>query len=361
MKYWDCAYVTGKGEMGMAIWLFFDIAAAFILDLIFGDPHWLPHPVRFIGWLINKTENGLRNCINKGAGRTLADNVNKSENELRKSKRRAGIALTIIVTGVTFFTVFIILKTAMLISPILFHIVNIYFIYSSIATKCLAVEAKKVYKELINNDIEGARKSLAMLVGRETANLSHKEIVRGVVETTAENTVDGVISPLFYAVLGSLFGLGAPVVYAFKAISTLDSMVGYMNEKYIDLGRFSAKTDDAANYIPARLSGLLLPLSAALCGMSGYRSFKIMLRDRRNHKSPNCAYPEAAVAGALGVMIGGNNIYFGKVVEKPTIGDAHRELEPVDIERTIRLMYCSAVLTLMFSALIYTAGYYYFK
>lgn len=345
----------------MATWLLIDIAAAFILDLIFGDPHWLPHPVRFIGWLINKTENGLRNHINNGTDGVLADNTDRSVSELRKSKRRAGVALTIIVAGVTFVIVFIILKAAMLVSPILFHILNIYFIYSSIATKCLAVESKKVYKELINNDIEGARKSLAMLVGRDTENLSHKEIVRGVVETTAENTVDGVISPLFYAVLGSLFGLGAPVVYAFKAISTLDSMVGYMNEKYIDLGRFSAKTDDVANYIPARLSGLLLPLSAALCGLNGYQSFKIMLRDRRNHKSPNCAYPEAAVAGALGVMMGGNNVYFGKVVEKPTIGDAHRDLEPLDIKRTIRLMYCSAVLALTLSAFIYTVGYYYFK
>jgi adenosylcobinamide-phosphate synthase len=144
MKYWDCAYVTGKGEMGMAIWLFFDIAAAFILDLIFGDPHWLPHPVRFIGWLINKTENGLRNCINKGAGRALADNVNKSENELRKSKRRAGIALTIIVTGVTFFTVFIILKTAMLISPILFHIV-IYILFTHQLQQSVLLLRQKKY------------------------------------------------------------------------------------------------------------------------------------------------------------------------------------------------------------------------
>ncbi|KNY27996.1 adenosylcobinamide-phosphate synthase CbiB [Pseudobacteroides cellulosolvens] len=343
----------------MAIWLLLDIVAAFVLDLFFGDPHWLPHPVRFIGLLINKTEKGLRNYINRGTEGDSFASVTCTEDELRKSKRLAGIFLTIIVVGTTFFTVLIILKLAMLISPILFHIVNIYIIYSSIATKCLAVEAKKVYRELINNDIERARKSLAMLVGRDTQSLSRKETVRGVVETTAENTVDGVISPLFYAVLGSLFGLGAPLAYAFKAISTLDSMVGYMNEKYIDMGRFSAKADDAANYIPARISGLLLPLSAAICGMNGAQSFKIMLRDRRNHKSPNCAYPEAAVAGALGVMMGGNNVYFGKVVEKPTIGDAYRDFEALDIKRTIRLMYCSAILALKLFALIYTVVHCY--
>ncbi|HEY9063049.1 MAG TPA: adenosylcobinamide-phosphate synthase CbiB [Pseudobacteroides sp.] len=336
----------------MAVWLLLDVIAAFILDIFFGDPHWMPHPVRFIGWLISKTEKVLRSRINKGSLRGEAS-ILQNEEMLRKSKRRAGLVLALVVVGVTFLTVFIILKISMLISPILFHIVNIYFIYSSIATRCLAVEAYKVYGKLAENDTEGARKSLAMLVGRDIQGLSQKEIIRGVVETTAENTVDGVISPLFYAVLGSIFGLGAPLVYAFKAVSTLDSMVGYMNEKYIDFGRFSAKADDVANYIPARLSGLLLPISAMLCGMNGTQSFKIMLRDRRNHKSPNCAYPESAVAGALGVMLGGNNVYFGNVVEKPTIGDMGKELEAVDIRRTVRLMYCASFLTLALGILTY--------
>jgi len=332
----------------MELWLLLDVIAAFILDIFFGDPHWMPHPVRFIGWLINKTEKVLMNYINKETG----------EYKLRRSKRRSGIFLTLFVVGVTFLTVFTILRIAIFVSPVLFHILNIYFIYTSFAARCLAVETQKVYNELIRNDIEKARKSLAMLVGRDTNDLSAKDIVRGAVETTAENTVDGVISPLFFAVLGSLVGLGAPLVYGFKAISTLDSMVGYMNEKYIDFGMFSAKADDAANYIPARLSGFLLPLSAALCGMNGSQSFKTMLRDRRNHKSPNCAYPEAAVAGALGVMLGGNNVYFGKVVEKPTIGDAHRDLEPMDIKRTVKLMYCSAALSLMLLSSIYMVVLY---
>jgi adenosylcobinamide-phosphate synthase len=248
----------------MELWLLLDVIAAFILDIFFGDPHWMPHPVRFIGWLINKTEKVLMNYINKETG----------EYKLRRSKRRSGIFLTLFVVGVTFLTVFTILRIAIFVSPVLFHILNIYFIYTSFAARCLAVETQKVYNELIRNDIEKARKSLAMLVGRDTNDLSAKDIVRGAVETTAENTVDGVISPLFFAVLGSLVGLGAPLVYGFKAISTLDSMVGYMNEKYIDFGMFSAKADDAANYIPARLSGFLLPLSAALCGMNGSQSFK---------------------------------------------------------------------------------------
>ncbi|HEX9058653.1 MAG TPA: adenosylcobinamide-phosphate synthase CbiB, partial [Clostridia bacterium] len=261
-------------------------------------------------------------------------------------------ALMLIVTASTSIIVLMLQYLASLIHPFSFHIVNIYFIYSALASKCLADEAKKVYEVLKTGDIVKSRESLSMLVGRETSNLSENEIIRGVVETTAENTVDGVISPLFYAIIGSLFGIGAPLVYAFKAVSTLDSMVGYMNDRYINLGMVSAKTDDAANYIPARLSGILIPLGSWICGMGFSNSFSIMLRDRRNHKSPNCAYSEAAVAGALGIMIGGTNIYFGRAVEKPTIGDASRDINVEDIPKTIRLMYVSAVLTLIFGLAI---------
>jgi adenosylcobinamide-phosphate synthase len=318
----------------LAIYLLIDVGIAYLIDLIVGDPYSLPHPVRFIGWLIKRTEGTLRKAIGESRNRQSAE-------------RRAGIILLLVVVAVTSVLVFLILKFAALIHPVAFHLVNIYFIYSALATKCLGDEAKKVYKVVKTGDIPGARKQLAMLVGRETDNLNEEEIVRGVVETTAENTVDGIISPLFYAVIGSLFGIGAPLVYAFKAISTLDSMVGYMNDKYINLGRASAKTDDAANYIPARLSGVLIPLSALLSGMNFSKSFSIMMRDRRNHKSPNCAYPEAAVAGALGIRIGGTNIYFGRAVEKPTIGDPDREIKADDIKKTIMLMYVSSLLTLL--------------
>lgn len=323
--------------------LLLDVFIAFILDLLFGDPYWFPHPVRFIGWLIKRTENFLRHRIERNPP---AD----TEAKVRK-ERATGVFLMLFVVLATFMLVFIILKIAYLINPVFFHIINIYFIYSSLAVKCLADEAKKVYGKLRNGDIDESRKQLAMLVGRQTDGLSEKEIIRGVVETTAENTVDGIISPLIYAFIGSFFGLGAPLVYAFKAISTLDSMVGYMNEKYINLGRASAKTDDAANYIPARLSGVLIPLAALVCGKNLSGSFRIMLRDRRNHKSPNCAYPEAAVAGALGIRIGGTNIYFGQAVEKPTIGDESKELDKEDIIDTIRLMYAAAALTVLIGGL----------
>lgn len=325
-------------------YLLLDVLAAFILDLLFGDPYWFPHPVRFIGWLIKNTEKGLR--------RIVAFVVDRGARDRGRAERIAGAFLMLIVTGMVFLLVFGILKAAMLVHPVLFHLLNIYILYSSLAARCLADEAKKVHACLVGGSLDDSRKQLAMLVGRQTEHLEEKEIIRGVVETTAENTVDGVVSPLLYALLGSFFGLGAPLVYAFKAISTLDSMVGYMNDKYINFGRVSAKTDDAANYLPARLTGLLIPMAARLCGLNFRDSFRIMLRDRRNHKSPNCAYPEAAVAGALGVQLGGANVYFGRIMEKPTIGDVKRELVAGDIAKTIRIMYATAWLTVILGAFV---------
>lgn len=321
--------------------LLLDILIAYILDLLIGDPYWMPHPVSFIGNTIKRLERVLRRYTDCKA------------TELKEaSERRAGLILALSTIMITFLTVFGIILLAEMVSPILFHIFNIYFIYSALAARCLALESNKVLKALKHRDIIKARKSLSMLVGRETENLNFQEVIRGTVETVAENTVDGVISPLIYAFIGSVFSLGAPVVYAFKAISTLDSMVGYMNEKYINFGRVSARIDDAANYIPARLSGLLIPFGAMLCGKSFLKSFSVMLRDRRNHKSPNCAYPEAAVAGALGVQLGGNNIYFGKVVEKPTIGDTNKKLDANDISDTIKIMYAASFITLILGVII---------
>lgn len=321
-----------------------DVIFAYILDLLIGDPYWIPHPVRFIGWLISGTEKVLRKLITDGK---------KLNPEIKARRERiAGIILALFVVSVVFSVVYIVLLVAKIISSLLFHVINIYFIYSALATKCLVDEALKVYNVLLKGDLVEARRGLSMLVGRQTEKLSEDEVIRGVVETTAENTVDGVISPLIYAIIGSLFGIGGPLVYAFKAVSTLDSMVGYMNEKYVNFGRASAKLDDAANFLPARLAGFIIPFGAFLCGKSFTRSFLIMMRDRRNHKSPNSAYPEAAVAGALGVMIGGNNVYFGKVVEKPTIGDPVKKLEAVDILDTIRIVYASSLVTLFVLGII---------
>ncbi len=238
------------------------------------------------------------------------------------------------------------------VKPILFYVFNIYFIYTALAARCLGDESLKVYRILKSGDLDAARRQLAMLVGRQTENLNEKEIIRGAVETTAENTVDGIISPMVYAVLGSFFALGAPFAYAFKAINTLDSMVGYTNDKYINFGWASAKLDDLANFIPARISGLIIPIAALLCGKSFVKSFRIMRRDRRNHKSPNSAYPETAFAGALGIRLGGSSIYFGKVVVKPTIGDPDKELELKDISNAVRLMHTASLITLAGTVLL---------
>jgi adenosylcobinamide-phosphate synthase len=337
--------------------LILDVVLAYIIDLFCGDPAWLPHPVRFIGWLIQRTEKRLRQIVNWWANKAVQ---RSAAFDSAQAERLAGIILTVIVVALTFFLVYAIILIASWFHPVLFHMLNIYFIYSALATKCLAIEAKKVYTALIQNDIRAARKKLAGLVGRETEQLEPEEVIRGAVETTAENTVDGVVSPLVYALFGSLFGLGAPLVYAFKAISTLDSMVGYMNEPYLNFGRFSAKLDDAANYLPARLTAVLIAVSTLFCGNNFLRSLKIMWRDRRNHKSPNCAYPEAAVAGALGVRIGGTNIYCGTVEEKPVIGDPTKPLAAADIHATIRLMYVTSLLALFIGVgaiLLFTAWF----
>ena len=320
----------------LATYLLIDVLIAYIIDLIAGDPYWLPHPVRFIGRFVKKCESFLRRFTSK----TSKENVARSE-------RIAGVILMIAVVSATFLIVFAILRIAGLLHTLLFHIINIYFIYTSLATKCLANEANKVYSALAAGDLHEARKCLSMLVGRQTEHLNHEEVARGVIETTAENTVDGIISPLIFAIAGSFFGLGAPFVYAFKAISTLDSMVGYMNEQYIHFGRASAKTDDVVNFLPARLSGILIPMGAYICKFNFYKSFAIMVRDRRNHKSPNSAYPEAAFAGALGIKIGGTNVYFGQAVEKPAIGDADKEISAEDIPKAIKLMYAASAITLI--------------
>ncbi|MGE5529336.1 MAG: adenosylcobinamide-phosphate synthase CbiB [Patescibacteria group bacterium] len=310
------------------------ILAAYLLDLAVGDPPRWPHPVRLIGWAIARTERILRALIG-------------SETRGRERKEEvAGLVLVAFIVSLAFGLVFLILAAARQVHPVAFHLLNIYFLYSALACRCLADEARKVYHALQRHALGEARVLAGMLVGRDTQNLEEKEIIRAVVETTAENTVDGVIAPLFYIFLGSLCGLAAPLVYVYKAANTLDSMVGYMNERYRHLGRAAAKLDDVLNYLPARLSGVLIPLAAFCRGKGFRRSFQTMLRDRRKHASPNSAYPEAAVAGALGVRLGGTNIYFGRPVEKPTIGEALKELEPRDIPDTAGIMFTASLLAL---------------
>ena len=230
-----------------------------------------------------------------------------------------------------------------------YFIVNTILIYTTLATKCLKDESVKIYKVLKTGDLEKSRIQLSYIVGRDTTNLNEKEIVRATVETVAENTVDGIIAPLFYGFIG-----GAPLAMAYKAVNTLDSTVGYKNDKYYYLGFASAKIDDIANYIPARLGVILLSLGSLFAGFNFKDALKIGIRDRKNHKSPNCAFSEGAVAGALGIQLGGTNVYFGKEVYKPTIGDKTREIEIEDIVRTNKIMYSSSII----SIIIFTVAYY---
>ena len=223
--------------------------------------------------------------------------------------------------------------------------------WMGLSAKCLAQEAVGVEKAL-GRGIEAGRRQVARIVGRDTAALSEREVVCATIETVAENTTDGIISPMVYGLLG-----GPVFMWAFKASSTLDSMVGYLDEKYRDIGWSSAKLDDVWNYLPARLTGCLLSLGAALCGLDGKSAFRIMRRDHRNHKSPNCAWSEAAAAGALHVQLGGTHLYFGKPVAKPTIGDDLRAPKREDIRATVRMMYAASGLMLALQTiLVWAAG-----
>ncbi|KOA19766.1 cobalamin biosynthesis protein CbiB [Clostridium homopropionicum DSM 5847] len=298
-----------------------DVIAAVIIDLILGDPYWLPHPIIFIGKLIKIIENKMR--------ATAKNN---------KQLKYLGGIMVLIVVLICFLLPAIILYFTWSVKP-LFHVVNIMLLWTTIAAKSLKEESMKVYFALEKKDIALARKFTSYIVGRETQNLDEKQLIRATVETVAENTSDGVIAPLFYGFIG-----GAPLAMMYKGINTMDSMVGYLNELYTYFGFFSAKTDDVFNFIPARITGFFMCMTALFMKASCYNSLKIMIRDRNNHKSPNCAYPEAAVAAILKVQLGGNNIYFGEVVEKPTIGDKTRELQREDIVSSNKIMFLTEFL-----------------
>jgi len=302
----------------------YDIVAAVILDWVIGDPYWFPHPIKFIGKLIKLLEGFGRKHI-----------------KTNKAMKVYGGLVVLVVALISFIIPFIILRFFKNI-PIVFHIINILIIWTTLAARCLDVEARKVYTSLNEEGIEEARIRLSYIVGRDTSKLSQGEIIRADVETVAENTSDGVIAPLLFAIVG-----GAPLAMLYKAINTMDSMLGYMNEKYRFIGFFPAKVDDVFNFIPARITGVLISLVAPIKGGNIFKSLRIMLRDRKNHKSPNCAYPEAAVAGALKIQLGGTNVYFGQALIKPTIGDKIKELSKQDIIATIQLMYASEVLLLV--------------
>ncbi|SCC24737.1 adenosylcobinamide-phosphate synthase CbiB [Kosakonia oryziphila] len=306
---------------------------AFLLDRLLGDPpHW-PHPVRWIGALINLVQSTVRR-------------VCRSDTALRIG----GGVMWLLVVGITWGVAWGVLALAQTINPWFGWCVEVWMIYTLLATRCLADMAREVEQALRFGSLAESREKLSWIVGRDTAQLQPPQITRAVVETVAENTVDGVIAPLFFLLLG-----GAPLAMAYKAVNTLDSMVGYKHEKYRAIGMVSARLDDVANFIPARLSWLLLSTAAWLAGDHAGNALRIGFRDRRNHSSPNCAWPEGTVAGALGVRLGGPNDYFGQRVEKPWIGDELRAITPDDIPRTIRMMWFAATLALVLFALIHLA------
>ena len=295
----------------------------FLLDLLVGDPHWLPHPIRLIGGLIAKCSKWNRVELKKGA------------------QFWRGVAMTILVVCLTAVVAAAILVAEYWLHPFAGCIMEGIMTYQIIATKCLKVESMKVYEALKKDDLEGARYAVSMIVGRDTQVLDATGVAKAAVETVAENTSDGVIAPLIY------LAIGGPILgFMYKAINTMDSMVGYKNDKYMYFGRCAAKLDDVVNYIPARISALLMIAVSFLPGKAydGKGAWRIWRRDRRKHASPNSAQTEAVCAGSLGVQLAGDASYFGKIVKKPTIGDALRPVEYEDIKRANGLLYRTAIL-----------------
>lgn len=299
---------------------------AILLDLILGDPHWMPHPVRWMGAMIAGLENMLRDLLPKTPG----------------GERLGGILMALLVGGAFCGGSALLLWALALISPWLAWGVEVWLTYQLLAARALERESMAVYPCLVSGDLPAARTAVSRIVGRDTQSLDEAGVAKAAVETVAENTCDGVVAPLIFLWLG-----GLPLGMLYKAVSTMDSMVGYRNARYQFFGWAGARLDDLFNLIPARLAGLSMCLAAAvLPGYSGRGALRVFLRDRKQHKSPNSAHTEAACAGALGIQLAGDASYGGKLVKKPTLGDQLRPVEPQDIPRACRLMYADALVVL---------------
>ena len=311
----------------------------FLADMLLGDPHWMPHPVRLMGTLIAKLEKRLLgSCTERDAAK----------------ERKKGIALVVLIVTMTVTAAAAILTGAYCCHPYLGVLVELVMTYQVLAAKCLKVESMKVYACLQSKDLESARKAVSMIVGRDTDVLDEEGVARAAIETVAENTSDGVIAPMLYNALG-----GPVLGFGYKAINTMDSMVGYKNEKYMYFGRVAAKLDDLVNFIPSRISAYLMIGAAFLGGrdFSGKDAYRIYKRDNRRHASPNSAQTESVCAGALGVRLAGDASYFGKLVRKPYIGDALRKVEYEDIRRANRLLYLTAWMCECMCVLVMAAIY----
>ena len=302
----------------MTVWA---VVGGFVLDALFGDPAWLPHPVVFMGKAIARLEGFLRPRLPKTP----------------KGEVLGGAIVAFCLPVGTLLFAGAVCRGAARLHPLLGLAVQMFWCAQALAARGLVQESTNVYKELVKPDLPAARRAVSRIVGRDTAALTAEGVTKAAVETVAENASDGVIAPLFYMLLG-----GAPLALTYKAINTMDSMLGYKNEKYLYFGRVPAKLDDAANYLPSRLAGLLWVAAAALTGNSAAGAWKIWRRDRRRHASPNSAQTESACAGALGVQLAGPAYYFGQYYPKLTIGDALRPIEPEDILRANRMMYVAS-------------------
>ncbi len=304
------------------------LAAAWLLDMIVGDPQGFPHPIRLIGWMISRGESLLRRLL---PGHPFA----------------GGLILTAVVAGVSSGLTWLVLAGLARIHPWAALAGETVLCAQILATRSLRDESHRVFRSLLKGDLPAARKYLSWIVGRDTQTMEEEAISRAVVETVAENTTDGVIAPLFFMMIG-----GAPLGMFYKAVNTLDSMIGYKNEKYLFFGRFAARLDDMLNYVPARIASALMILASASLGLDAGGAVRVYRRDRKNHASPNSGRSEAVAAGALNIRLGGDASYFGRVVSKPTIGDPLRPAVPEDIVHAGRLMMVTSFLGLAVLSLI---------
>lgn len=293
---------------------------AYIIDIIIGDPRWLPHPVVIIGKAVRFLEGKIRRISLIG-------------------RKKGGIILCFAVVIPTFFITWGVVEGCLFVNALLGAIITVLFASMTLATRSLFDESKAVIDTLNNGNIVEARKKLSMIVGRDTENLDEQEICRAVIETVSENLSDGIVAPMFYLAIG-----GLPLAMAYKAVNTLDSMVGYKNDRYGDIGWFSAKMDDMLNWIPARLSVFLIVIASFILMYNWRNSWKIMRRDGQNHPSPNSGMPEAAAAGALNIQLGGKSRYFGKIYHKPAIGDRIKEIDRDDVKKAWVIMFASSLL-----------------
>ncbi len=313
--------------MGYNVFL---VPLAFLVDLLVGDPPRKTHPVVLIGKAIQVLIKGLGGF---GAGRRTG------------LVRGALLAFTVVIGGYIFTAATV--NALGLCAPVLSACASVWLVSTTVAAKGLARAARQIESRLNEGDIDGARKSVANIVGRDTLGMSEEDIIRATVETVAENTVDAVVSPIFYAFIG-----GAPLAMAYRATNTLDSMVGYKDDRFRYFGRASARLDDAVNYLPARITGILIVI-ASLIARENYRNaFRMLVRDSHKHLSPNSGFPEASVAGALGVQLGGRNVYRNKVSIRAYMGEPLYKLDITCIGRTVRLMYITGVLSVFFGVVL---------